>query len=67
MWTKDVPTKAGWYWYKNGDYLPDVIHVGVLDYGSKQFAVGIGPKEQLFELPDGVYFSEPIKEPLANE
>lgn len=28
-WTRNKPTQTGWYWYRNNDIQPAVIHVNI--------------------------------------
>lgn len=58
-YTEDVPTREGWYWYKNGE----VEVVVALDEPLRKLAVDQRRKNELARKP-GPYWAGPLQKPL---
>jgi hypothetical protein len=70
MWTKDAPTKAGWYWWqRETTSVPICVHVvknkHTLSTANALVAWRYGSQSPTTSL-GGKWWSEPIKEPLDN-
>lgn len=69
-WTKNKPTEEGWYWYQEGEYMPECV--SVLFTGSQFEATSVGmivsphlpiPKWEPLDNFKGKWGDQPIPEP----
>lgn len=68
-WTKEPPTKEGWYWFKDDMDYPYVVQVAEFAMEGNDLMVAFTETEEIYPLTkfSGAYWAGPITTPKENK